>query len=466
MITAGVVLGMAAGCSAAHEPEEHYDGRRLRVVMDRPESGEPTFAGFFDPDLDVLCEPRVTEDGVLRCVPSLRNTPTENRRYVNSDCTESIDTTPPEPHLFRYFVETAHRELCPTSSYVRVFEISEEMETFPATYHRSAVTGACERSVVIPDPTTGRRLTPIPPRRMVRGTLEPGSGPDRLVRDDVAWADGTRGFAQIRDTERGEPCTIRAASRNPMSRAVCVPTPRAYALTGRSDCRERWMAAINRECTLSPDDVIVSFDCDSVSVERVGDVVPEADRVTTPGCHLRYENQTVYSSSPAPHGLVPSLRPELRGEGRLRRRVWIDEDGGEWSDTRRYYDSELGVDCQTASWTAERCLPSPSLTQQGDDRTFADERCTEPAARQYETGCRPDEYVWRESCQRASGTICPPASGPPELYRWGEPLDGPVYARDEATGACMPLPPRDGAHAFRLERADLDELALVRRVLE
>src|SRR5690606_31909490 len=88
------------------------------------------------------------------------------------------------------------------------------------TYYRSSDTGACEPHT-FGGYRTGRRLTPIPPRRMVRGMLEPGSGPGRLVRDDVAWADGTRGFAQLRDTERGDTCTMRSPN-DPMGPAVCV----------------------------------------------------------------------------------------------------------------------------------------------------------------------------------------------------------------------------------------------------
>lgn len=294
--------------------------------------------------------------------------------------------------------------------------------------------------------------------------LEPGSGPGRLVRDDVAWADGTRGFAQLRDTERGDTCTMRSPN-DPMGPAVCVPTPRAYALGG-SDCTGRWARAWPGGCALSSDDVVVSTDCDSISVERVDDVVLDNERVTRSGCSLRRADETVYSLVPAPDGLLPRLQTELRGEGRLRRKVWVDEDGGEWPASRSYYDAELGVGCTTASWTHEWCLPRGTSIQWGDDRVFADERCTEPAGRQSTIACHPTEYVWREACARASGTRCPPASDPPDFYRRGEPLDGPLYVRDEATGACTPRPLEEGAHAFRLERADLDELARVRRVLE
>lgn len=126
MVTAGALLAVASGCTAAHEPEAEYDERRLRVVMDRPESGEPTFVGFYDPVLDVLCEPRETEDGVLRCVPSVMG---GAPNYADPHCTEPIDTIV-DPYRFRYLVETVWRDACPASSYVRVFEISEEPESF------------------------------------------------------------------------------------------------------------------------------------------------------------------------------------------------------------------------------------------------------------------------------------------------------------------------------------------------
>lgn len=152
--------------------------------------------------------------------------------------------------------------------------------------------------------------------------------------------------------------------------------------------------------------------------------------------------------------------------------MWVDEDGGEWP-AYGYYDSELGVDCDARSWTEERCLP-PSSVQWDDDHWFADERCTEPAARVTPSAwrCRVSDdvpvLVWRVSCAHAVGTIgsASDRAQPPGLYRLGEPLAGPLYELDETTGACVPRYSAEGVTLFRLEPADLDALAVVYRALE
>ncbi len=464
-IEVAVALLIASGCAAAHEAEEHYDERRLRVVMDRPESGEPTFVGFFDPEFSQFCAPMVTEDGLLRCVP---DSPVGRlyADYADPGCTEPIDTGLGLCQM-RYVVEEVHPDACGASSYVRVFEESEEAEWFDSKYQRSSRTGECYSI----GPGTARRLTLVPPRRMVWGEMEPGSGPNRLVADTIAWADGTRGPAQIRDSDRREPCTIRGAL-NGRGPAVCSPRARAYEGSFGRECDERWARAIPDGCALTSDDFVVSTECESVSVAMVGDVVSEAERDAAPGCSLSYEGQVVYSLSPAPDDLLPWLRLELRGEGRLRRRVWVDEDGGEWmaSGYGDYYDSELDVDCLSLSWTEERCLP-PASVQRDEERLFADERCTEPAAVVTSAdalSCRDPEYVWRGRCADAVGTIGPfsTSSEPAGLYRFGEPVAGAPYKRDETTGECRIRAFNGDVSVFRLVPTDLDALAVVPRALE
>jgi hypothetical protein len=453
----GIVLVIASGCAVAHEPEEEYDERRLRVVMDRPASGEATFIGFYDPELDQLCAPRLTEDGVLRCVP---DSPLGGAdvSYADPSCTEPVDTIVRGCWL-RYLVETAYPDACGAPSYARVFEVGEEVET--TIYHRSR-TGECRPGGF----RTARRLTPISPRWMVRGELELRSGPNRLVADTIAWADGTRGPARIRDTARGEPCTIEYP-RNGDGPAVCAPPSTAYERGFGSECAERWAVALRDGCPPSSGEVVVRAERESLSVGVVGDVVPAAERDAAPGCLLGYEGQVVYSIDPAPEGLLPSLRLEHRGEGRLQRRMWVDEDGGEWT-ALGYYDSELGVDCRVRSWTHERCVPT-SITQlhYDDNRLFADEGCTEPAARVAGGAALVTEYVWHGSCAHVSGTISSSTGAEPaRFYRYGEPLTGPLYERDETTGACSPRHFGDDASLFRLEPVDLETLAEVHRVRE
>lgn len=362
----------------------------------------------------------------------------------------------------RYVVESVFPDACGVSSYLRVYEVSEEIESFPNIYQRSSRTGECYSIGA----DTARRVTPIPPRRLVRGELEPGSGPNRLVADTVAWADGTRGPAQIRDSVRGQPCTIRHAGGG-QGPAVCSPPSNAWRGWGPA-CDEPWARAVRDGCPLSTEDFAVSTECDSVTVSTIGDVVPEAELDAAPECTLGYVGEVVYSLNPAPEDLLAWLRLDLRGEGRLQRRVWVDEDGGEWPTLPDYYDSELGVDCVVRSWTHERCLPSPTVTQYDGDRLFADDRCTEPAAYVSDLGCRVIEYVWRGSCADAYGTIGPDYTSPEPigLYRLGEPLTGPLYERDEATGACQPRAFDEGAALFRLVPADLDDLAVVHRAME
>ena len=455
-LEAAIVLVIASGCAVAHETEEEYDERRLRVVMDRPVSGEATFIGFYDPELDDRCAPRLTEDGVLRCVP---DNPLGHlsRNYGDPTCTEQVDVGV-RPCPTRYVVETAFPDACGAPSYARVFEVGEEVET--TIYQRSA-TGEC-RPVTY---ETARRLTLISPRRMVRGELELGSGPNRLVADTIAWADGTRGPAQIRDTARGEACTI-AYAWNGEGPAVCSPPSTAWERSFGSECAERWAQAARHRCPPSSGDPVVRTECESVSVGVVGAEVPAAERDTAPGCSLGYDGQAVYSVHPAPEGLLPSLRIELRGEGRLQRRVWVDEDGGEWI-ALGYHDSELGIDCLGRSWAHGRCVPMSMGVNFDGDRFFADERCTEPATVRTDGSCIVNEYAWHGSCAHIQSTTSPSTGAePPRLYRVGEPLTGPLYERDETTGACGPHHFGDDVFLFRLEPVDLETLAEVHRVRE
>lgn len=180
--------------------------------------------------------------------------------------------------------------------------------------------------------------------------LEPGSGPGRLVRDDVAWADGTRGFAQLRDTERGDTCTMRSPN-DPMGPAVCVPTPRAYALGG-SDCTGRWARAWPGGCALSSDDVVVSTDCDSISVERVDDVVLDNERVTRSGCSLRRADETVYSLVPAPDACSHGCKRSFAAKGAC---------GGRCGSTKTAASGRrLGATTTPSSASAAQPRPGPT----------------------------------------------------------------------------------------------------------
>jgi hypothetical protein len=466
MVEAILVFLTISGCAVAHEGEEIYETRRLRIVMDRPESGEPTFVGFFDPEFDAMCLPRVTEDGALRCVPGARPINQLPGVYADPACTEPVDTGGRICQT-RHVFEEVYADACGASTHLRVFEVSEEVESFAVLYQRSARTGECYAI----GGRTARRVMPIPPRRMVRGDLELGSSPHRLVEDVVVWADGTRGPARIRDTLRGEECAIEAA-RSGGGPAVCAPRRRAYEGHFGPECTERWARSAHDACSLSVGDLFVSTDCDSVVVGTVGERV--LDPRAFPECSLSYAEQVVYSTGPAPDGLLPWLRLEHRGEGRLQRRVWVDDDGREWANewaAPEYHDSELGVDCSTASWSQERCLPTWKTLQFDADRLFADESCVEPAVGLLPPSpavCHLSQYVWRGRCRDARGMIGPFATGaePPALYRLGEPLAGPLYERDETTGACRPRHFLEDSVLVRLEPVDVDAFAVVHRVME
>ena len=447
-----IALCFLAGCAKAHDAEERYDTRRLEMVIDRPESGEETFVGFFDPEFDTYCRPGVTDDGQIRCVPW---TVSDVNNYSDPECSQMVHVPQGETCPPRFASASISDGTCGWSDGhypARVYEIASD-EFLALTYQRSSRTGDCYP--VPGGPQRVRRATPLPPERFVSGRIVVETSTGALARETVQWADGTSGPHGVRDVWRDSSCQFRLSGPG-AERTACL-SPRALqpGLHG-ADCMQAW--AIDRQPECGPPEVgwgDATRDCGEPTVYVVGTLVEDPDARSAPECPTYADASPVYQLEPAPAGFVPWLSSELRGTGRLRRRVWVDDAGMEWPDIVRYQDAELGEACRPTVASDQRCLPGYLSIRSRDQQLFDDPACSQPAIRLRPYACSVD-FVVDSACDGA-------ASRYTAIYRLAESVEGPIFRRDAVTSECVVFESLPDDRLFRLEPDVLGRFARVTR---
>lgn len=140
-----VVPSVVTGCYASSVLDEGSSGSRLRARHWVPESGERSFAGWFDSELGRDCAFVWLEGGGYRCVPlsDARPGPTH---YADAACTEPVVAVETDSRCgavdrdFMYsLVQRDERTECTDGGQLRFYELDSRGSTRP-------------------QPTIGRRL--------------------------------------------------------------------------------------------------------------------------------------------------------------------------------------------------------------------------------------------------------------------------------------------------------------------
>lgn len=453
IVACALVLG---GCYASSTLEDGASGTRLRRIVLRPQDGEPSFAGWYDRELEADCAFERTEDGRIRCLPRARLV----FHYEDPGCSAPVvEVSDDDCEEWRFGREDVFPRGCgEIPGFRHTFEIDEAVVSIDRVYERHGEECvASERSF-----PRARRMTRVDPTRFVAGESVPAEDTGApLLRDRLVTEDGATGLGALRDRARDAACGLPYPFE--LERQPCLPTS-ARTRTGGASCDQQW-AEWPADC--APPSLAYAYQPDGCGlptearVFAVGDAVAVDDRELGAACDGYPYDGAVYRTRPADDE-VPWLTRAWRGEGRLQRAIFVNDAGDEvLTSALRYRDRELGVVC-TVTYTTEgiRCLPdlgqANSVGRAPRVGThFADEACVEPAAA-VRTGCLTEFVVSRAPADVCSGSTID------GVYRVGAPLER-VYHRDES-GACVL--DESGVVAHALTPVPLSTLALVERTIE
>lgn len=448
-----------SACSVSH-PFDHFGGDasrpievRLRAVHLEPESGGWMFAGWYDRELEIECSFRMNVDGRWRCEPPATELPAGRARYLDSGCAEPVfEATRECPPKYVLSKDPA-RPLCPSEP-LSLYRLGDPVEA--TALHRRDEDGVCR-----PVELTGsvlHRMEPVDPAGLVAAEWREGSG-GRLALDYLVVEGGATQPIGLRDTLRGETCSLYGRNPRGMPETPCVPgVVSTEMIQGGVECDERWASALG-ECAVAPDFTVHQMidECQAnneIWVLRATGRVPDDQRVVGDRCPWA-ELDVAYALERADDA-VPWLTREVRGAGRMKRMVWTD---GELETGTVLYDSRHETVC-TGQRTAAgefRCLPAfahdSSGRPDGTLRHFVDDECTVQGFAAWAGFCgHPWSVARDETCDRKVEAI----------HRIVGP-GGPGYRIDD-DGACVPL--EGHGLVYRLEPVPLTEFVRLEHRLD
>lgn len=437
-------MPLLSGCYASHGLEEPLDGPRLvpvRFVTDEGASIAPT---LHDRELGVDCRFARTPEG-WRCVPVEVSPLVHADAGCGSPAAPLHATLEGEECLPRPFVTEPPSGCEP----VRFYRPTAGRRTLAGSFRR--VPGGCVPNERVS--LDALEVEEVPFARFAPATLgEVEDAPGRyarraLVGDDVRVSGPV--FDRVRETECG------LAGSGP---ARCVPPDALRVVRTGPSCGDA--VAVPGECERAPPTVGLAlglesdFLCDrrTVSLFRAEAAAPAPGEI----CDVWRGPlpDRAWSIAPDP-GVLPALRLEPVGDGRLRPLVWRGDDGTELSaDEMGFWDAELGVRCAPRRFAdgVDRCAPSrlprESHHRSSPPRRFADPSCEVMAAPRLGGECAAFVVLVDDDCE----------ARPIEYLRVGEPVERVFERRGDA---CV-----EASAVERHWRLEPVELAGLRRVVD
>lgn len=445
---------VCTGCFSSFPPDTPESGTRLRARMLRPESGEPRFLGWHDSELGEDCAYRRTVDGALRCLPYAPLVRPDQMLFLDATCAIGVAVQSP----------------CWDSAFAHVAEFPCAPTTIHTLGEAVSVVGVFTRDaegICVPHEGDVREVQligdEIPPERFVAAELvPPEDGPERLASGRLVAEDGSGTRIAPYDRVRERFCTYPVFESPGLAEVPCVDST-ARTFTGGASCDERWVNLGGPCPDEEPPDLTIEVQFDECSHIASYEIVRVGEPVTDPTRGLACDGgpppNEPHHTSPAPRDAMAWLHRELRGEGRLRARVWSGDDATIPDlSTRAYYDAELELECGAVSVGEEiLCLPDGrhGAGYSHHFPAYAGPGCTVSAvAFHLDRACRVAHIRRRRDAQSGCGTEVD------AIYRVGAPLDA-VY--EERDGACVPM---EGVQGHALEPMPFDLFARLEIVVE
>lgn len=459
-VASGLVV---TGCYASSVLDEASSGSRLRARHWVPASGERSFAGWFDTELDHDCHFVWLEGGGHRCLPIFAARPGPTY-YADAACTEPVvEVAPDSPcRIERDFMYelVQRREECTGGAQYRFYELEGPMSASRAFVRRD---GECMETT---PPDQVRRARRLPPEHFVGAETvaadEPGHG--RLGRERLVADDGSVQLGGLFDRERGESCRPGSATAFARTATPCLP----FSAANLVFCSTEW--APHGEACGRPD---VAYVQSPGTCTSVGDIlvfsVAEEPETFAEECRGTTEGYLITGDATDE---LAWMTPAPDGEGRLQPIVWTDAEGTALTGGGgTYLDDELGFRCQPVEMAdgVTRCVPQiaesifmSAGTFQPGRGLYADAACTDPAV-ELTMGCDAEIEWVHETVPIAE---CPVGYEITSIRPVGERVEA-AYQIDRETGDCVPYEVGASRVPHRLGPAlDVERLAVVELVVD
>lgn len=380
----------AGGCSAetsggpADYLDEFQSGTRLKARYFAAPGMPPVFAGFYDTELEVVCDFATASDGKLRCLP--RDVMHEVQLgFLDADCERAAYQTASACSTEKGYVrrqgacheryDVLQLELVPSASPL-YFKNSEECVDGDTT--------------LTPGPEVFTTGAPVDPTTFVEGNARDLPGVCAGSLRVVEGKDGSRGPLAIIDVASGAACE-HSLNAEP---SACWPVRRGFeesSLYQDAVCSDKIAAATwpsGPECP-GPDFIRpISRD---IYLYAVGSLHESPIYSGIGSCEPAQQKPwigSVYAlGEPKAREDFASFDGVPLGEGRLRAYVMREQGTAlmvaHGPDGAYLRDAEREVDCTPMRFSdgVYRCLGSDTLYALGTPQEYDDELCTKPLRR-------------------------------------------------------------------------------------
>lgn len=459
--------GSGAGGAATNASPRYASGSRLKARVVRAGDAE-AFREIFDDQLQLVCEPQLDPDGVLRCMPSDNVQAVVFRDAACSDAIVADAALPPgcpgDPTPTYATAITVDASGCEPVFTARVYEVGAQLASPPATLYLRDGDSCVEIGGTL---EVFHELTKVPTSLFVpmEAVTEP-RGPELTVtylRSD----DGFRLIEKLPiDSARGEHCLPLTLGTT----LGCAPlrsfgiTP-AYSDMGCSVELGGGVVSYPTTCT-KPDAVIASAavpqdQCQpELHVYEVSADVPPAFVSYDGFCGPAGPPDASYAelSAQIPDDALPAFEYVDEGTGPIRFRT--EYAGGAPITRNGEWYSSIGVPCSPYPFDdgITRCGPLPIARVDGEFRFYADAVCSQLLTQIPNDVCLPPgasiEYAVVEGAEACAGS---------QPHLLGAAHTGPVYFQDAVGCTEVPADPAVTYHLVgaAAPNSDFVEMTLV-----